>query len=140
MSSVSTRDGLSKRANLRRWRPNTVNSGSMSSRSVRVAGGTISLPLTFSALASLPYAGGGVRGPASKDVIQEVTFEFGGVPEWHDPPSRSRSHSCQRRSPSQQRGHVSSKAEDFDVPYRDAGHGRPGADGGYGGNVDYDLG
>ena len=33
---------------------------------------------------------------------------------------------------------MSSKAEDFDVPYRDAGHGRPSA-GGYGGNVDYDL-
>jgi membrane peptidoglycan carboxypeptidase len=41
---------------------------------------------------------------------------------------------------------VSSKAEDFDVRYRDAGtagHGRPAADGGYRGNagdVDYDLG
>jgi hypothetical protein len=50
----------------RRWRPNTVNSGSMWSRSVRVAGGTTSLPLTLSALASQPYAGGGGRGPASK--------------------------------------------------------------------------
>ena len=41
---------------------------------------------------------------------------------------------------------MSSKAEDFDVRYRDAGtagHGRPAADGGYGGNagdIDYDLG
>jgi hypothetical protein len=41
---------------------------------------------------------------------------------------------------------VSSKADDFDVRYRDvgtAGHGRPAADGGYRGNaadVDYDLG
>ena len=41
---------------------------------------------------------------------------------------------------------MSSKAEDFDVRYRDAGaagHGRPAADGGYRGNagdVDYDLG
>jgi len=41
---------------------------------------------------------------------------------------------------------VSSKAEDFDVRYRDtgtAGHGRPAADGGYrgsAGDVDYDLG
>jgi membrane peptidoglycan carboxypeptidase len=38
---------------------------------------------------------------------------------------------------------VSSKADDFDVRYRDAGetgHGRPGANGGYGGTVDYDLG
>ncbi len=41
---------------------------------------------------------------------------------------------------------MSSKADDFDVRYRDAGtagHGRPAADGGYGGNagtVDYDLG
>jgi membrane peptidoglycan carboxypeptidase len=38
---------------------------------------------------------------------------------------------------------VSSKADDFDVRYRDAGgtgHGRSGANGGYAGNVDYDLG
>ena len=41
---------------------------------------------------------------------------------------------------------MSSKADDFDVRYRDAGtagHGRPAADGGYRGNagdVDYDLG
>jgi len=38
---------------------------------------------------------------------------------------------------------VSSKADDFDVRYRavgEAGHGRAGASGGYGGTVDYDLG
>jgi membrane peptidoglycan carboxypeptidase len=38
---------------------------------------------------------------------------------------------------------VSSKADDFDVRYRDAGaagHGRPAANGGYAGTVDYDLG
>src|SRR5580704_9375629 len=52
----------------------------------------------------------------------------------------------QPRPPSHQRGRVSSKADDFDVRYRDvgtAGHGRPAAGGGYRGNagdVDYDLG
>ena len=75
---------------LRKWRPNTANSGSMWSRSVRVAGGTTSLPLTFSALASQPYAGGGVRGPASKQGLQEVAFVFGGFPECARLSSRGR--------------------------------------------------
>ena len=38
---------------------------------------------------------------------------------------------------------MSSKADDFDVRYRDAGEtgqGGPAANGGYGGTVDYDLG
>ena len=49
-----------------RWPPNTANSGSMWSKSAKVADGTTSLPPTFSVLASQPYAGGGVRGPASE--------------------------------------------------------------------------
>src|ERR1035441_3020574 len=141
-SSASMRDGLSKHANSRRWPPNTANSGSMWSKSVRVAGGTTSPPLTFSALASRPHAGGGVRGLASKHAPQEVTFDFGGFPGLADLPFRWRSHSRQPRPPSHQRGRVSSKADDFDVRYRDAGetgYDRP-AEGGYGGHVDYDLG
>src|ERR1700730_7099843 len=58
----------------------------------------------------------------------EVAFPAAATPE---PPARTR---------------VSSKADDFDVRYRDVGaarHGRPAANGGYRGNagdVDYDLG
>ena len=85
MSLASTRDGSSKHASWPKWLLNTVNSGSMWSKSVRVAGGTTSLPLTFSALASLPYAGGGVRELASKHEVQEVAFDFSGSQGWPGP-------------------------------------------------------
>jgi hypothetical protein len=58
-----------------------VNSGFMWSKSARVADGTTSPPLTFSALVNLPYAGGGVRGAASELLSQEVTCLFGGFPD-----------------------------------------------------------
>ena len=80
-------EGRVKQArNSRRWRPNTANSGSMWSRSARVAAGTTLLRPTFSARASQRYAGGGVRELASELLLQQVTCEFGGFPAWPDPP------------------------------------------------------
>ena len=88
-----------------------------------------------------------MRGPASEQPAQEVTFEFGGFAGHGRTRLSGRGRiPDQSRPPSHQRGRVSSKADDFDVRYRDvgtAGHGRPAADGGYRGNaadVDYDLG
>src|SRR5581483_9925194 len=62
-----------------------------------------------------------------------------------EPALQVRSQTGERRPPSHQRGRVSSKADDFDVRFRDAGPARRGrpADGGIRGNasdVDYDLG